>query len=70
MNISKLLLVLTVASFSIVSCDSDDGVAERAGEAMDNAGKEIEQAAADAGNAIEDACENVKKGVGAGDTDC
>jgi len=70
MNISKLLLVLTVASFCIASCDSDDGVAEKAGEAMDRTGEKIEQAATDAGNAIEDACESVKEGVDAEDTDC
>lgn len=70
MNISELLLVVTVASFSIASCDSDDGVAESAGKAMDQTGEKIEQAAIDTGNAIEDACENVKESADAADTDC
>jgi predicted small secreted protein len=70
MNILRLLLILTVAAFSMASCDSDDGVAEKAGEAMDKTGEKIEQAATNAGNAIEDACENAKEGVGADDTDC
>jgi len=70
MNISKLLLLAAVASFAIAACDSNDGMAEKAGEAIDNTGKKIEQAATDAGNAIEDACEDIKKGVDAKDTDC
>jgi hypothetical protein len=69
MNITKLLLV-TVALFAIAGCDSDDGVAEQAGEALDQTAENIGQAATDAANAIEDACEEVKEGVDAENTDC
>ena len=37
---------------------------------MERAGEEIDNAANDAGNAIEDACEEAKEGMGADDTDC
>jgi hypothetical protein len=36
----------------------------------ENAGEELDELAQDAGNAIEDACENVKEGVDAEDQDC
>lgn len=70
MNIAKLLLIMTVASFAAVGCDTDDGEAENLGESIDNAGESISDAANDAGNAIEDACEDVKEGANADDTDC
>jgi predicted small secreted protein len=70
MNIARLLLLMMVASFAIVGCDTNDGGAENLGEAIDDAGDKIEDAATDAGNAIEDACEDVKEGVDADDTDC
>jgi hypothetical protein len=63
MNVAKLLLLMTVASFAIVGCDTNDGGAEELGEAIDDA-------ATDVGNAIEDACEDVKEGANADDTDC
>lgn len=66
MKIKKLLMLLTVvslASFSAISCDEDDGPIEKAG-------KKIDSTAKDAGNAIEDACEKVKEGVNAKNTDC
>lgn len=66
----KLLLLAAVAAFAIAACDSDDGIAEKAGQKLDNAGNSIEEAATDAGNAIEDACEDVKKNADAKDTDC
>ncbi|WP_416397842.1 hypothetical protein [Allohahella sp. A8] len=68
MEISKVMArfmtLLTAAVFTVglSACDTD-GPAENAGESMDNA-------ATDTGNAIEDACENVKEGAGADDTDC
>ena len=70
MKIAKLLLLLTIASFTVTACDMNDSPAENAGEAMDEAGEKIADAATDAGNAIEDACENVKESVDAEDTDC
>jgi hypothetical protein len=70
MNIARLLLLIVVASFAIVGCDSNDGAAEDFGEAIDDAGDKIGDAATDAGNAIEDVCEDVKEGVNADDTDC
>lgn len=70
MNILKILLLTAAASFAIAGCDNDDGMAEKAGEAMDDAGDKIEDAATDFGNAVEDACEDVKKGVDAEDKDC
>jgi predicted small secreted protein len=70
MNIARLLLLMMVASFAIVGCDTNDGAAENLGEAIDDAGDKIDDAATDAGNAIEDACEDVKEGVSADDTDC
>lgn len=70
MNIAKLLLLLTIASFTVTACDMNDSAAENAGETVDEAGENIEDAATDAGNAIEDACEDVKESVDAEDTDC
>jgi len=70
MNIPKLLLLAMIGAFSITACDQNDGMAEKAGEAMDEVGEDVEKAATDAGNAIEDACEDAKKSAGAKDTDC
>ena len=62
--LKRLSIMLVAATFTLglSACDTD-GPAEDAGEKMDNA-------ATDTGNAIEDACENVKEGAGADDTDC
>lgn len=70
MQIARLLLILIIGSFAIVGCDRDEGPAEEAGEAMDEAGERLEETAQDAGNAVEDACEDVKEGADAEDTDC
>jgi hypothetical protein len=70
LNIFRLLLLTTVASFAIAACENDDGMAEKAGQALDDAGDTIGDVAADVGNAIEDACEDVKKSADAKDTDC
>ena len=59
-NIANALIVMT-AVFGLAACE--DGPAEGAGE-------KIDKMATDAGNAIEDACEDVKEGVKAEDTDC
>lgn len=53
---------LLFATMTFVGCEND-GPAEEAGEAVD-------EAAQDVGNAIEDACEDVKEGAGASDQDC
>ncbi len=70
MNIAKLLLLVALASFATAGCDGDDGMAEKAGKAIDKTGGKIGQAATNAGNAIEDACEDVKESAGAKDTNC
>jgi predicted small secreted protein len=70
MKITKLLVLAAVASFALAACDSDDGMAEKAGQTLDNAGDSIKNAATDAGNAIEDACEDVKKSADAKNTNC
>tara|TARA_R110002049_G_scaffold58143_2_gene158478 strand:- start:342 stop:530 length:189 start_codon:yes stop_codon:yes gene_type:complete len=56
------LAAILFTAFLAAGCEND-GPAERAGEAIDNT-------ATDVGNAIEDACEDVKEGAGADDTDC
>jgi predicted small secreted protein len=63
MKVHHLLLIAIVAAFGISGCDTNDGPAEEMGEALDDT-------ATDAGNAVEDACEDVKEGAGADDTDC
>jgi hypothetical protein len=63
MKLHHLLLVAIVAAFGIAGCDADDGPAEEMGEALDDTTE-------DAANAVEDACEDVKEGAGADDTDC
>ncbi|WP_405234524.1 hypothetical protein [Lentisalinibacter salinarum] len=70
MNIAKLLLLLTVASFTVTACDTNDSAAENAGEAIDDAAQKTKDIAKDTGNAIEDACEDIKDSVNAEDTDC
>jgi hypothetical protein len=49
-------------SFSSVACHKE-GPAERAG-------KKLDEAATDVGNAVEDKCEKAKEGLGAKDTNC
>jgi predicted small secreted protein len=61
MTIFRVLILIIAAAF-VTACDND-GPMERAGEKIDNA-------ASDAGNAVEDACEDAKEGMGADDTDC
>jgi hypothetical protein len=56
------ILTILLASMTLLTgCGDDD-----AGDA----GKKIDEVVTDAGNAIEDACEDVKEGVKAEDTDC
>ena len=55
---------LTAVLFSVFMLSAcDDGSAERMGEGIDNAVN-------DAGNAIEDACEDVRDAVNAADRNC
>ena len=59
-NLSKVL-VASAFALSLAACG--DGEAE-------NAGEELDEMVTDAGNAVEDACEDVKEGVEAEDKDC
>lgn len=59
-TLASALIVMT-AVFGLAACN--DGGAEDAGEKVD-------EVMTDAGNAVEDACEDVKEGVKAEDTDC
>lgn len=58
--LSKLSLV-ALFTLSLAACGDDS--AEEAGETVD-------ELVTDAGNAVEDACEEVKEGVDAKDKDC
>jgi len=55
------LLLSAMFVFTLAACS--DGPAEDAGEELDNAMTE-------AGNAVEDACEDIKEGANADDKDC
>jgi len=55
------LFIASAFAFSLAACG--DGEAE-------NAGEELDDIVTDAGNAVEDACEDVKEGVEAEDKDC
>lgn len=62
----KNLLLLSTLLFScltLTACDIDEGGTEEIGENIDNA-------ATDLGNSIEDACEDAKQGMNADDADC
>jgi hypothetical protein len=62
MRKSILLLTLLLSAFLTVACERQ-GPAERVGE-------QIDEAAEDFGNAVEDACEDAKEAANAEDTDC
>ena len=55
------ILAVSIFAFSLAACGDDN--AEEAGE-------KIDEIVTDAGNAVEDACEDVKEGVEAKDQDC
>ncbi len=57
------LKTLLVAGFAMSLAACDDGPAEDAGE-------ELDEIVTDAGNAVEDACEDAKEGMDAEDKDC
>lgn len=60
---SLMLKTLLAASFALTLAACGDNTAEEAGENVDDA-------ITDAGNAVEDACEDVKEGMNAEDQDC
>ena len=70
MNILKILLLATAASFTVAACDVNEGIVENSGEAMDSAGYKIWDVATDVGNAVDDACEDVKKSADAKNANC
>ncbi len=57
-----LLLFISFGMMTLPGCNSDGP--------MEEAGENVDQAMSDTGNAIEDACENVKESAGAEDSDC
>ncbi|MCW8090290.1 hypothetical protein [Alteromonas sp. ASW11-130] len=57
------LKTLLVAGFAMSMAACDEGPAEDAGE-------ELDEVVTDAGNAVEDACEDAKEGMDAEDEDC
>ncbi|GGF54575.1 hypothetical protein [Alteromonas lipolytica] len=63
LKLADVLKMTLIAAFACTVIACGDGEAEDAGEAID-------QAVTDAGNAVEDACEDVKEGMKAEDTDC
>ena len=62
-SMKALSKVLLASAFALSLAACGDGEAEDAGE-------EIDEVVTDAGNAMEDACEDVKAGVDAEDKDC
>lgn len=60
-RVAQALAVLCVCGW-LAACERE-GPMERAGE-------NIDEAATDMGNAVEDKCEEMKEGAGADDTDC
>lgn len=61
-SLSLRVILTTLFMVVALSACSDDSAEE--------AGEEIDEIVTDAGNAVEDACEDVKEGVKAEDTDC
>lgn len=80
MRTSLKIISLFLTGLLLVACEQD-GPAEQAGEAVDDAADElsdagndvgdaIEDAGDDMGDAVEDACEEMKAGVDAEDPNC
>ena len=64
MKLKNSLSITIIALFAVLALSAcEQGPAE-------NTGEKIDEVITDAGNAIEDACENVKEGVKAKDKDC
>ncbi|HLT91098.1 MAG TPA: hypothetical protein VKZ85_09160 [Woeseiaceae bacterium] len=49
MRLSKLTLLFLLSAFGVAACDVDEGPAEEAGESLDEAGDELEDATDGAG---------------------
>ena len=65
MNIKLItyrFLTIVGLVFALAACSGEGS--------MEKAGEEVDEFAQDAGNAIEDSCENVKEKLGAEDQDC
>ncbi len=58
-----LAIAMLLSALTLTGCDRNEGPMEEMGENMD-------EAATDFGNAVEDACEDAKEGANADDTDC
>lgn len=58
-----LFPALLLSSVFLAACDVDEGGPEEVGE-------NIEEAYQDAGNKVEDLCEDAKEGMNAEDSDC
>lgn len=72
-NTRKLIaLGCTAALVTVLSaCEREaDGPMEKLGESIDDTTEALADGGGDLGNALEDACEELKEGVGAKDEDC
>ncbi|MGX9462059.1 hypothetical protein ACWXWU_12595 [Shewanella sp. A14] len=63
----KLLKLLTMASLMVLFTA---GLSACSDNKAENAGEKVDEMIQDAGNAVEDACEDVKEGMKAEDPDC
>lgn len=68
--LNKLAVPSILLTVVILSGCEREGPVESAGEAVDDAARAVQDAGKDLGNSVEDACEDMKAGVGAKDTDC
>nr|WP_183410080.1 hypothetical protein [Litorivivens lipolytica] len=59
----SLIALMLISLTTLSGCEREEGPMEEMGENMD-------EAATDFGNAVEDTCEDAKEGAGAKDTDC
>jgi hypothetical protein len=69
MNRTLFIPMMVVLAVMLAGCDNE-GPAERAGERIDEVAEDIRDNGEDLGNEIEDACEEIKEGMGAEDKDC
>ncbi|WP_445773958.1 hypothetical protein [Shewanella sp.] len=63
----KLLKLITMASLMVLLTA---GLSACSDNKTENAGEKVDEMIQDAGNAVEDACEDVKEGMKAEDPDC
>ena len=63
----KLLKLLTMASLMVFLTA---GLSACTDDKAENAGEKVDEMIQDSGNAIEDACEDIKEGMKAEDQDC